>query len=240
MFATKDVFFRQCRLMLAAVVCLTINAQVTYANPWSSALGEAKAVHRRTEDIAERLNREFPYSQATMVALHMDNAACQLAEAVKCGASWEQVQISLSRTCAIAGQLNDLANADCNVRNDRRTRDYLHDLSKGLERLHCKLDKAYAKTQLKFCPPTIISNRPNWSSQEQAVPYGFPRDTYDFNSQPSYEQGMPFGVAPESVHPTRPVGPTQYRVERYEQRTPRSAEFVQLGLQAIKLIAENR
>jgi len=48
-----------------------------------------------------------------------------------------------------------------------------------------------------------------------------------------------FGAAPKGVHPSRPVGPMQYRVERYEQRTPRTAEFVQLGLQAIKLIAEN-
>ena len=240
MFATKDVIFRKCRMMLVAIGYLSIFAPATFANPWSWTLGDARSVQCRTKDIAERLNREFPYSPATMVALQMDNAACQMVEAIKCGASWEQVQASLSRTCVLAGQVNVMANADCNVRNDRRTRDYINDLSKRIERLHCNLDKAYAKTQPKFCPPTIISNRPNWRSQEQAVPFGFPRDTHEFDSQPSYEQGIPFGVAPEGVQPSSPVGPMQYRVERYEHRTPRTAEFVQLGLQAIKLIAENR
>ena len=240
MFATKDVIFRRCRMMLAAIGYLAIFAPATFANPWSRTLGDARSVQCRTKDIAERLNREFPYSQATMVAFQMDNAACQMVDAIKCGATWEQVQASLSRTCALAGHVNDLANADCNVRNDRRTRDYLNDLSKRIERLRCNLDKAYAKTQPKFCPPTIIFNRPSWRSQEHAVPYGFPRDTYEFDSQPRHEQGIPFGVAPEGVHPSRPVGPVQFRVERYEQRTPRTAEFVQLGLQAIKLIAENR
>ena len=240
MFSTIEVSFKQCRMMLAAIGVLAIFAPSTYANPWSWTLGDARSVQCRTKDIAERLNREFPYCQATMVALQMDNAACQMVDAIKCGASWEQVQASLSRTCALAGQVNDLANADCHVRNDRRTRDYINDLSKRIERLHCNLDKAFAKTQPKFCPPTILSNRPSWRSQEQAVPYGFPRDTYELDAHPHYEQSAPFGDTHEALPQGRPVGPIHYRVERYEQRTPRTAEFVQLGLQAIKLIAENR
>ena len=240
MFATKEVIFRQCGMMLAVMSYLASFAPATFANPWSSTLGDARSVQRRTEDIAERLNREFPYSRATMVAAQLDNAACQLVDAIKCGASWEQVQASLSRTCALAGQVNALANADCHVRNDRRTRDHLNDLSKRIERLHCNLEKAYARTQPKFCPVPIHSHRPSWGSQEHTVPYGFPRDTYEYDSEPSYEQRMPFGVAPEAMPQGRSVSPMQYRVEGYEQRTPRTAEFVQLGLQAIKLIAENR
>ena len=227
-------------MILTAIGALAIFVPSTYANPWSGTLGDARSVQCRTEDIADRLNREFPYCQATMAALQMDNAACQLVDAIKCGASWEQVQTSLSRTCALAGQVNVLANADCHVRNDRRTRDYINDLSKRMERLRNNLDKAFAKTQPKFCPPTILSNRPSWRSQEHAVPYGFPRDTYDLDAYPRYEQSAPFGDAPEGLPSGRQVGPIQYRVERYEQRTPRNAEFVQLGLQAIKLIAENR
>ena len=240
MFSAIEVSVKKCGTMLAAIGYLAIFAQATFANPWSWTLGDAKSVQCRTKDIAERLNREFPYSQATQVAFHMDNAACQMVDAIKCGASWEQVQASLSRTCSLAGQVNAIANADCKVRNDRRTRDYINDLSKRIERLHCNLDKAYAKTQPKFCPTPIISNRPSWHSHEQAIPYGFPRDTYEFDAQPNFERGVPFGVAPEASPPGRPVGPMQYRVERYEQRAPRTAEFVQLGLQAIKLIAESR
>lgn len=240
MFSSIDRSYRKFFMMLAAIGVFAIFAPSTYANPWSWTLGDARSVQHRTKDIADRLNREFPYCQATLAALQMDNAACQMVDAIKCGASWEQVQTTLSRTCALAGLVNDLANADCHVRNDRRTRDYINDLSKRMERLRCNLDKAFAKTQPKFCPPPIISNRPSWRSQEHAVPYGFPRDTYELDAHPRYEQSAPFGDAPEALPPGRPVGPTQYRVERYDQRTPRTAEFIQLGLQAIKLIADNR
>ena len=227
-------------MILTAIGALAIFVPSTYANPWSRTLGDARSVQCRTKDIADRLNREFPYCQATMAALQMDNAACKLVDAIKCGASWEQVQTSLSRTCALAGLVNDLANADCHVRNDRRTRDYINDLSKRMERLRCNLDKAFAKTQPKFCPPSILSNRPSWGSQEHSIPYGFPSDTYELDAHPRYEQSPPFGDTHEALPLGRPVGPMQYRVERYEQRPPRTAEFVQLGLQAIKLIAESR
>lgn len=125
----------------------------SFAGVWSSALSEARSVRRKTEDVAQRLNEKFPFSVACQAALQMDNAACQLVESISCGAPWHQVQASLQRTCQLANQVNALVNADCNVRNDRRTRDYLNDLSKRLERLRCSLDKAFAKTQPVFCDP---------------------------------------------------------------------------------------
>ena len=243
MFPLK-VDYRSWRIVYSAIALMAMLSPSAFANPWSRALGDTRSVQHRTKDIADRLNREFPYSQATTVALYMDNAACQLVDAVKCGASWQQVQGSLSRTCAFADELNTLANADCNVRNDRRTRDYINDLSKRVERLRCNLDKALSASQPKFCPPPVVLHRPSWNSQSQPDPFhepGYPRDTYEFDSPRYDKRPLPFGSAPEALPPGRPVGPIEYRVERnVPSRNPRTAAFVQLGLEAIKLMAQNR
>ena len=265
------------RFIVPVVSLIAMLSESSFANPWSRALGDARSVQGRTKDIAERLNREFPYSQVTTVALHMDNAACQLVEDVKCGASWGQVQATLAKTCALASQVNALANADCSVRNDRRVRDHINDLSKRVERLRCNLEKAYAATQPKFCPTPVIVHRPSWSGSYQPDPFAtvpnssrnnhlhlpryqgspiedprfnampvYPRDTYEFNAPqfntPQFEeQAIPFGSVPEALPIGRPNGPIEYRVERNPSSNgPRAAAFVQLGLQAIKLLAEER
>ncbi|HUP79646.1 MAG TPA: hypothetical protein VM260_13930, partial [Pirellula sp.] len=252
--------FYKCRLIFAALGIMSVMSSSTFANPWARALGDAKHVQNRTKDIAERLNREFPYNQVTMVALQMDNSACQVLEAVKCGASWGQIQASLSRTCAYAGQVNELVNADCHVRNDRRTRDYINDLSKRIERLHCSLDKAFELTQPKFCAPPVPSNRPSWNFQFQSDPFAsspnsswtdppqnqhrnipadpryngypsHPRDTYEFESQPLDGRAFPFESVPKALPLGRPIGPIEYRVDRsIPSQNGRTAAFVQLGL----------
>jgi hypothetical protein len=228
MFNTIKVFASRSFVALVAVGLMAWMASTACANPWSWTLGDARAVQRKTEDIAERLNREFPYSQATLIALQMDNSACQLVESIKCGASWEQVQSLLSRTCVLAGQVNELANADCHVRNDRRTRDYINELSKRIERLHCNLDKAFAKTQPTFCPPA--SRHGTTFGVPYEVERGYPRDTYEFDSV------QPFGEPS-----ARPMSSIEYRVESHRPTDGRRvAAFVQLGLQAIQLATENR
>ncbi len=243
MFLAINVFLYKSRIVLGVIGFIATLATHSFAGAWSSALGDARSVQHKTEDIAERLNKEFPYSQVTTVALHLDNAACQLVESIKCGASWEQVQSSLSRICALGGQVNDLADADCHVRNDGRIRDYINDLSKRTERLHCSLDKAYAKTQPIFCHPPVVSQRPypaapsavwNGSFQSRTVPYdtshhqyqampsedprfntqpNYPRDTYEYDS-PRYDvQPSPFESGPELMPFRRPISPIEYRVD---------------------------
>ncbi len=224
MASTGKGFFEGLRVVTAAFGFIAILSQATYANPWSRALGDARSVQSRTKDIAHRLNREFPYSQSTTVALHMDNAACQLVDAVKCGASWEEVQASLSRTCALASQVNALVNADCNVRNDRRTRDYINDLSKRVERLRCNLDKAFVGTQPRFCPPPVALNRPSWGRSHHSPPYSqssnfgwngsIERDQHwespiedpRFNTQPSYPRDTYEFDSPRFDEQTIPFG----------------------------------
>ncbi len=193
-----------------ALLFVLMGASFLQANPWSRALGDAYALQRKTEDISERLNKSFPYSQATHAAFQLDNAACQLLESVKCGASWQQVQATLHRTCVLATQVNGLVNADCNVRNDRRTRDNLTELSKRVERLRLNLDKAYAATQPKFCPPSH-HHQSNFGAypQHPAVP-------------PQWGGGLSLRVAPSNPsyatprHYAQPNGTPYYPRNTYD------------------------
>ncbi len=214
-----------------------------FASVWSCAVGDARAVRRKTEDVSERLNEKFPFSIACHPAAQLDNAACQLVDSVSRGAPWHQVQSSLQRTCALAGQVNALVNADCNVRNDRRTRDHLNELSRRLERLRCNLDKAYAKTQPVFCEPPRarrqvpgIILRSHGSLHEPFAPSPFP-STYDFESLPesrSYEFQNP-NAFPED----REIGPIQYRDDRNEMARPsRGQIFARIGMEVLRAVAD--
>jgi hypothetical protein len=178
-----------------ALLVVLLGAAVAQANPWARALGDAYAMQRKTEDISERLNKSFPYSPATHAALQLDNAACQLLESVKCGASWQQVQSTLHRTCSLATQVNALVNSDCDVRNDRHTRNNLTELARRVERLRLNLDKAYAATQPKFCPPSH-AHQPD-----------FDRYPHAQSAPPQWRGGISLRVAPGN--PTY-VNPRQY------------------------------
>jgi hypothetical protein len=221
----------------------------SFAGVWSSSIGDAKAVRRKTEDIAERLNEDFPYCSASQVASQMDNAACQLVEAVKCGASWQQVQDALQRTCGLANQVSLMVDADYHVRGDRRTRDYITETAKRIERLQCSLEKAYAKTQ-----PVLIQllRGPSYCpsvSRDYPTPHAIPtpRSTYDFDTNVPYEQA-PFestpyetipAPAPQPLPPGTQIGPIQYRVEHQVRPGTRSrAEAIaQLGIEVLRMAA---
>jgi hypothetical protein len=185
-------------------------APSAWANQWASSVGEARDVQNRTHDLYERVSRSFPYSPVAHSVMHLDNAACQLVDAVKCGAAWHQVQASLRTTCSLAGQLNGAINQDCDVRNDRRVRDYMLDLSKRIERLRCSLDKDYERTQPSFCAPVhrVPSYRPPLGSFPMprmplpgyALPHKehYPNGTYGFERDrfSSGPRNAPFGSAP--------------------------------------------
>jgi hypothetical protein len=241
MFYFKAMFVTPFRITLLVIGWIAMTAPSLFANQWSSSVGEAKAVQSRTEDISDRLNKYFPYSQATHASLHLDNVACQMVEAVRCGASWHQVQASLQQTCSLAGEVNSLVNADCKARNDRRVRDYLVDLSKRIERLRCSLDKDYARSQPSFCPPAAYphsSGRPTWGTLPQIlsprVPgcapnhphlsngYGLPDDTYDFDNAPYRGHSIPLGRRPLEFAPleSRPGLPGSYDLDPFGSEYP--------------------
>lgn len=229
MFLASKGNFSRVMGVLAAIGWIALPAGEAMANAWASSVGEARAVQNRTEDIVQRLNRTFPHCEVTLVASVLDNSACQLVEVVKCGGSWHQVQATLARTCSLAGQVNALVNADHHVRNDRRICDYLNDLSKRMERLRCSLDKDFARTQPKFCPPPVVSRF--YGSQP-----GFNDPRYD--SRPFDSQPFPLESVPEEVPSGLRLGPTEYRVQR-PSSNPRGREIAQIGLSVLQQILTN-
>ncbi|MEQ1825545.1 MAG: hypothetical protein ABL921_06345 [Pirellula sp.] len=222
----KSIWSASIRLLILGLGWLAVSTPSALANQWAPSVGEAKEVQFRTHDISTRVNRTFPYSPVAHAALHLDNTASQLVESVKCGAAWHQVQDALHRTCSMAGQVNSLINEDCDVRNDRRIRDYMLDLSKRVERLRCSLDKDYARTQPKFCPPAVHPHTslrhsrtefvvPNCSVPSTVHPY--PNSTYDFDSLPQgYRHPADFAL---------PYGREQYRPAPLGIRPSESTPF---------------
>ena len=147
-----------CSLLLAS--CCNV---ALAGNPWSSEVGEARSVQSKTDDIAERLSDDFPFSIATRPALRLDNVARQLESAVKSGCSWNQLQSLLQQTCAAGQQVHMLVLEDCRTRVDRRLTGYFGELSQRLERLDQELLKAYHKQTQPVCvapsrPPFADSN----------------------------------------------------------------------------------
>jgi hypothetical protein len=260
----RSVVIPSIHKILMAIGLLWMSIPSAFANQWAPSVGEAKEVQFRTRDIVDRSNRLFPYCPVAQSAMILDNSACQLVESVKCGASWEQVQMALARTCSLAGQLNSIINADCEVRNDRRTRDYMLDLSKRIERLRCSLDKDFARTQPSFCPPSRLPHnqyRPQIGVLPPMVPsvpnhrqpyhvpspfHPFPGSTYDFDNHPfeaSPNESQPFGapsIGPDEsrdfLPPGSQIGPIQYRVRNEAPRnSQRAIAVAQLGLEVLRL-----
>ena len=235
------------RLQMLAIVLLWSSCLVPslFAGVWSCALGDARAVRRKTADVAERLNEDFPYSIACQAAAQLDNAACQLVESVSRGAPWPQVQASLLRACMLAGQVNSLVNEDCTVRNDRSTRDYLNELSRRIERLRCNLDKAYAKTQPVFCePPRYKPQKPEviLHKHDQACdPFQLrPQIVRPYDSFPS----SPFAPnpyeapAPNAFPEDRDIRPIQYRAEQFESARPSRGQLLaRIGMEVLRAVA---
>jgi len=204
-----------CSLLLACC-CNGVLA----GNPWSREVGEARSVQSKTEDIAERLSDDFPFSNATRPALHLDNIARQLESAVKSGCSWNQIQSLLQQTCAAGQQVHLLVLDDCRTRVDRRLTGYFGELNQRIERLDQELLKAYHKQTQPVCVvparPSIIVPHPShreeayrrgdaWNNQREFGPrdYG-PRDYGPTNLGPLPSQGLP---------PGSQMGPIQYRIQ---------------------------
>jgi hypothetical protein len=237
-----------------------------FANQWASSVGEAREVQFRTRDISQRTNQYFSFSPTVHAAMLLDNSAYQLVDVVKAGAAWHDVQRALHRTCALAEQLNGQVNEDCNVRNDRRIRDYLVDLAKRIDRLRKSLDKDFARTQPSFCPQgshVHSSQRPNYGgfSPEFSHPFsgqptqlGYPRSTYDFDNESPYPSGgiaprtyppQPWNIdpnvhslGPERVMPGVEIGPIHYRSRSNTSptTTQRAAAIAEIGIEVLRML----
>lgn len=193
-----------CSLLLAC--CCNI---VLAGNPWSSEVGEARSVQSKTEDIAERLSDDFPFSIATRPALHLDNVARQLESAVKNGCSWNQLQSLLQQTCAAGQQVHALVLEDCRARVDRRLTGYFGELSQRLERLDRELLKAYQKQTQPIC---VVPSRPPFVDPHLL----YREDSYRRGDAWSNQQRIPGRESPFGWNPL----PQFQHEERYREEIP--------------------
>jgi len=200
----RDVVSAACSLWLAC--CCSI---VSAGNPWSSEVGEARSVQSKTEDIAERLSDDFPFSIATRPSLHLDNVARQLESAVKNGCSWNQLQSLLQQTCAAGQQVHALVLEDCRTRVDRRLSGYFGELSQRLERLDHELLKAYQKQTQPIC---VVPSRPPLVEPHLL----YREDSYRRGDSWSNQQRIPGRESPFGWNPL----PQFQHEERFREEIP--------------------
>lgn len=194
-----------CSIRIAVVgvllgVSLTTSAWAR--NPWSSEVGDARAVQSKTDDIAERLREKFPFCPATSIASHLDQTANQLESLIEQGASWWQVQSALRQTRSLATQTHRIAASDRHVREDKRLMGYFGELYRRLDKLEQELREANDKNSPPICLPYRPSQYPSWD-----------RPTWDTPSWGNHGPGAPSWNAPSRNHPSWERPSTGRRVE---------------------------
>jgi len=180
-----------------AIAILALANGALAGNPWSSAIGEAAAVQRRAEDIANRIKKTAPHGHLVRQAMAVDQLACGLLERIKCGASPNQVQGLYRQLEGNWNQLRIAIYTDPCLCTDR----HLKSLSDGMDGRMRNLCKAIERVIAREfrCAPSFGYNG---------------RDTYGFESH-GYESyrvpfGVPFGVPSNSIRFGVPAYPQPY------------------------------
>ena len=180
-----------------AIAILALANGALAGNPWSSAIGEAAAVQRRAEDIANRIKKTAPHGHLVRQAMAVDQLACGLLERIKCGASPNQVEGIYRQLEGNWNQLRVAIYTDPCLCTDR----HLKSLSDGMDGRMRNLCKAIERVIAREfrCAPSFGYNG---------------RDTYRFESH-GYESyrvpfGVPFGVPSNSIRFGVPAYPKPY------------------------------
>jgi len=180
-----------------AIAILALANGALAGNPWSSAIGEAAAVQRRAEDIANRIKKTAPHGHLVRQAMAVDQLACGLLERIKCGASPNQVEGLYRQLEGNWNQLRVAIYTDPCLCTDR----HLKSLSDGMDGRMRNLCKAIERVIAREfrCAPSFGYNG---------------RDTCGFESH-GYESyrvpfGVPFGVPSNSIRFGVPAYPQPY------------------------------
>jgi hypothetical protein len=194
-----------------AIAILALANGALAGNPWSSAIGEAAAVQRRAEDIANRIKKTAPHGHLVRQAMAVDQLACGLLERIKCGASPNQVEGLYRQLEGNWNQLRVAIYTDPCLCNDR----HLKSLSDGMDGRMRNLCKAIERVIAREfrCAPSFGYNAPSFGYNAPSFGYNG-RDTYRFESHgyKSYRVplGVPFGVPSNSIRFGVPAYPQPY------------------------------
>ena len=180
-----------------AIAILALANGALAGNPWSSAIGEAAAVQRRAEDIANRIKKTAPHGHLVRHAMAMDQLACGLLERLKCGAPPNQVEGLYRQLQGNWNQLRVAIYTDPCLCTDRHLKSLADGMDTRMRNLCKAIDRVIAR---EFrCPPSFGYNV---------------RDTYRFESH-GYESyrvpfGVPLGVPSNSIRFGVPAYPQTY------------------------------
>jgi len=194
-----------------AIAILALANGALAGNPWSSAIGEAAAVQRRAEDIANRIKKTAPHGHLVRQAMAVDQLACGLLERIKCGASPNQVEGLYRQLEGNWNQLRVAIYTDPCLCTDR----HLKSLSDGMDGRMRNLCKAIERVIAREfrCAPSFGYNAPSFGYNAPSFGYNG-RDTYRFESHgyKSYRVplGVPFGVPSNSIRFGVPAYPQPY------------------------------
>ena len=180
-----------------AIAILALTNGALAGNPWSSAIGEAAAVQRRAEDIANRIKKTAPHGHLVRHAMAMDQLACGLLERLKCGAPPNQVEGLYRQLQGNWNQLRVAIYTDPCLCTDRHLKSLADGMDTRMRNLCKAIDRVIAR---EFrCAPSLGYNV---------------RDTYRFESH-GYESyrvpfGVPLGVPSNSIRFGVPAYPQTY------------------------------
>ena len=180
-----------------AIAILALANGALAGNPWSSAIGEAAAVQRRAEDIANRIKKTAPHGHLVRHAMALDQLACGLLERLKCGTSPNQVEGLYRQLQGNWNQLRVAIYTDPCLCTDRHLKSLADGMDTRMRNLCKAIDRVIAR---EFrCAPSLGYNV---------------RDTYRFESH-GYESyrvpfGVPLGVPSNSIRFGVPAYPQTY------------------------------
>ena len=201
-----------------AIAILALANGALAGNPWSSAIGEAAAVQRRAEDIANRIKKTAPHGHLVRHAMALDQLACGLLERLKCGTSPNQVEGLYRQLQGNWNQLRIAIYTDPCLCTDRHLKSLADGMDTRMRNLCKAIDRVIAR---EFrCPPSFGYHAPytyrveSFGYQSYRVPLGVPSNSIRFGV-PAYPQPFPHPNLPPNFYGLGPnpgfSGPGNWR-----------------------------
>lgn len=184
--------------LLAILAWSTPVAQA--GNPWVSAIGEARVVQHRAEDIANRIKKTDPRNYLVRDAMEFDRLSCAMVELLRgcnvCNrATCNQVQSLYYQMEGDWGHLRYALCADPCLRGDRTLKGLAESMDTRMRNL-CKAIDRVIERELRYAPGPQYAPVPQYSLRpaypncppNQSAPFGiYQAPGFGFQSQSQLE-----------------------------------------------------
>ena len=193
--------------------------EVQAGNPWASAVGEARVVQHRAEDIANRIKRTDPRNYLVRDAMDFDRTSCAMVELLRgtsvCNRnSCNQVQQLYRQMESQWGHLRFALCADPCLRGDRTLKGYADSMDTRMRNL-CKAIDRVIERELRYAPVPHSVYRPEYPSIQPHFEQRFDHhgghhgEQYGQNYGGSYGQNYGYSAGPSFGY--RPQGSIELR-----------------------------